>query len=177
MRLAFLETRRNWHRASCDTEIRVNTAARVTVRATIEGDYLLLKNRACLETWECQVLEIKLSVLDARGAFTQVSASISQGSIHDFSDKPGFFCLSPNHRKPGFSIEPANKFLGCPASLLGEPRASYPVNWDTPHLISEVSSRQKLCVTLRGRRTLLTALLFPPPARGKTGVRSTRVVD
>ena len=173
MRLAFLETRRNWHRASRHTEIRVNTAARVTVRATIDGDYLLLKNRPCLQTRECQVLEIKPSVLDARGTFTQVSASISQGSIHDFSDKPRFFCLSPNHRKPGFSIEPGNKFVGRPASLLGESRASYPVNWDTPHLISEVSSRQKLYVTLRGRRTLLTT----PPARGKTGVRSTSVVD
>ena len=48
MMLAFLESRRNWHRASCDTEIRVNTADPVTVRATIDGDYLLLKNRAYL---------------------------------------------------------------------------------------------------------------------------------
>lgn len=167
MMLAFVERRRNWHRASCDTEVWVNTAYRVTVRATIDGDYLLLKNRACLETWECQVLEIKPSVLDARRAFTQVSASISQGIIHDFSDKPGFFCLSPNHRKPGFSIEPANKVLECGASLLGKSRPSYPVNWDTPHLISEVSSRQKLCVTLTGRRTLLT-----PPCSQESGVRA-----
>ena len=50
MRLAFLESRRNWHRASRDTEIRVNTADRVTVRAMIDGDYILLKNRACLWT-------------------------------------------------------------------------------------------------------------------------------
>jgi len=48
MSLAFLESRRNWHRASCDTEVRVNRADRVTVRAMINGDYLLLKNRACL---------------------------------------------------------------------------------------------------------------------------------
>ena len=176
MRLAFLESRCNWHRASRDTEIRVNTVDRVTVRAMIDGDYLLLKNRACLQIGECQVLEIKPSLLDARGVFTQVSASISQGIIHDFSEKPGFFCLSPNHRKPGFSIEPANKFLGCGASLLGESGASYRVNWETPHLITEVSSRQKLCVTLTGRRTLLTTPLFPR-ARGKTAVRSTSVVD
>ncbi len=175
MMLAFLETRRNQYRASYDTEVRVNTADRVTVRATIDGDYLLLKNRVSLQTRECQVLEIKPSVLDARRAFTQVSASISQGIIHDFSEKPAFFCLSPNHRKPGFSIEPANKFVGCGTSLLGESGASYPVNWDTPHLISEVSSRQKLCVTLTGRRTLLTPV--SPRARRKTGVRSTILVD
>ena len=118
---AFLESRRNWHRVSCDTEVRVNTVDGVTVRAMIDGDYLLLKNRACLWTWECQVLEIKPSVLDARGAFTQVSASISQGIIHDFSEKPGFFCLSPNHRKPDFLIEPANKFVGCGGHYLASP--------------------------------------------------------
>jgi hypothetical protein len=44
MRLAFVESRRNWHRAWCDTEVRVNTAEQVRVRAMIEGDYLLLKN-------------------------------------------------------------------------------------------------------------------------------------
>ncbi len=48
MMLAFLESRRNWHRASYDTEIRVNTVDRVTVRAMIDGDYLLLKNPACV---------------------------------------------------------------------------------------------------------------------------------
>ncbi len=48
MMLAFLERRPNWHRASSDTEVRVNTADGVTVRAIIDGDYLLLKNRACL---------------------------------------------------------------------------------------------------------------------------------
>jgi hypothetical protein len=47
MMLAFLESRPNWRRASYDTEIRVNTADRVTVRAMIDGDYLPLKNRAC----------------------------------------------------------------------------------------------------------------------------------
>jgi hypothetical protein len=44
MRLGFLESRRNWNRARCDTEVRVNTAERVRVRAMINGDYLLLKN-------------------------------------------------------------------------------------------------------------------------------------
>ena len=44
MRLAFLESRRNWHRARCDTEDRVNMAERVRVRAIINGDYLFLKN-------------------------------------------------------------------------------------------------------------------------------------
>lgn len=43
MRLAFVESRCNLHRAQCDTEVRVNTAERVRVRATIDGDYLLLK--------------------------------------------------------------------------------------------------------------------------------------
>jgi hypothetical protein len=42
--LAFLESRGNWHRARCDTEVLVNTAERVRVRAMINGDYLLLKN-------------------------------------------------------------------------------------------------------------------------------------
>ena len=172
--LAFLESRRNWHRASCDTEIRVNTADRVTVRATIDGDYLLLKNRTCLQTRECQVLEIKPSFLDARGAFTQVSASISQGIIHNFSEKPGFLALVLTIGNLVFRSNQQINFQG--ASLLGESGAFYPVNWDTPHLISEVSSRQKLCVTLTGRRTLVTTPLFPR-AGGKTAVRSTSVVD
>lgn len=44
MRLGFLESRRNWHSAWCDTEVRVNTAERVRVRAMLNGDYLLFKN-------------------------------------------------------------------------------------------------------------------------------------
>ena len=44
MKLAFLESRRNYHRAWCDTEVRVNTAERVRVRAMLNGDYLLFKN-------------------------------------------------------------------------------------------------------------------------------------
>ncbi len=51
MRLAFVESRRNLHRAQRDTEIRVNTAERVRVRVTIGGDYLLLKNLSVFR-WE-----------------------------------------------------------------------------------------------------------------------------
>jgi len=101
-----------------------------------------------------------------RGLHPSFCVNISRDHPRFFGET-GVFCLSPNHRKPGFSIEPANKFVGCGSSLLGESGASYPVNWDTPHLLSEVSSRQKLCVTLTGRRTLLTTPCFPPLHGGK----------